>query len=735
MKTNGHFGLMSLAALVAFVMIPTAEAQQGSKGFGVVSKKQVFEPLTPNAPTGNAGVFVGVNIFDKDEGLSNLAYAVNDAIETAYLFAIELNLIPASNCTLLLSGEPNDEGPTKIVRQHLDQLKRAGATIKAADRSEILYSFLQTTKKGTSDSDVLVVSVSSHGFETNGDAYIMPSDGLEELVDGTAVSLRFMESKMQDSKAGHRILLVDACQERISARSLGTIGIGTSQAFAAAFQEPTGQVKVVSCSPGQLSFEYRPPGGTGHGLFTHGFLRALRGGADADASGIVRLGSVIDYLETYVPQKSQEVYKKDQLPSLNGPVSWKNLPLAKRSSDITATLVRFSQADTSLVLTNDVKAGLLTHLENSSFADPRDRDLVDSIGRFNEGEIGSSALASIVDRERWRWGMAKPKPKPKPVVIPKPDLLRSPFTKAQSDSAQQKWASYLKVPAEYTNSIGMEMRLVPAGTYTMGSNRYSDTGDTTPHTVTISNPFYVSKHELTVGQFRTFARANNYRTEQQRNNWSVRGWDASSRRFVNSTRFSWENPGWSQPDTHPVVHVSWNDGQMVSNWLGYKEKEIYRFLTEAEWEYCCRAGTTTLYATGNDPNDLVRMGNVLDSTGMRQFSSDYQFRQNNQNIVIPRTDGQTFTASVGRYLPNNFGLYDFHGNICEWCQDWYSPQYHLFGSTDPLGAATGQLKSARGGRFDTGGGLAKSFYRNKGEPTLTDMILGIRLAREIRMPR
>lgn len=727
------FQITLAVANVCCLLPALVSAQEGARALEVVPKKQVFEPLTSTAPSGNAGVFIGVNLFDKDEGLNSLAYAVNDAVETAYTFVIELKLIAASNCTILLSGEPNDEGSVKLVAEHLEQLKRAGAKIKSADRSEILFSFLQSTKISKVESDLLIVSISSHGFESGGEAYIMPSDGLKELIEGTAVPLNYMETKMRDAKAGHRILLVDACQQRVSARSVASPGLVSTKAFADAFSEPTGQVKVMSCSPGQLSFEYRAKDGVGQGLFTHGFLRALRGAADADATGIVRLGSVVEYLEMYVPQKSQEVYEREQLPSLHGPVTWKNLPLARKSSDITATLVQFSQAKTSTVMSDAVKAGLLKHLEDSSFSDPRDLELITTIGKFNEGSIGAGTLASLIERERGRWGM--PASKPEPVMIPKPDPLKSPFSESQVTVARNRWAEYLKVPATFKNSIGMEMLLIPPGVYTMGSGYSSTIGDTAPHSVTISKPLYVAKYELTVGQFRQFAQANNYRTEQQRNNWSVRGWDKAESRFSNNSTFNWENPGWDQADDHPVVHVSWNDGQILTNWLSFREKEAYRYLTEAEWEYCCRAGTTSVYATGgDDPNELVKVGNVLDNTGMKSFSNDFQFRQSSQNEVIPRTDGVAFTASVGRFHPNNFGLHDFHGNICEWCQDWYTIDYQKLASVDPEGASSGSLKSARGGRFDTGAVLAKSFYRNKGEPELTDMILGLRLAREIRLP-
>ena len=132
------------AAISAFLLFPVVSlAQDAVRALEVVAKKQVFEPLMSTAPSGNAGVFVGVNLFDKDESLNSLAYAVNDAVETAYAFAIELKLIPPANCTILISGEPNDEGSNRVVADHLEQLKRSGAKVRAADRSEILYSFLE----------------------------------------------------------------------------------------------------------------------------------------------------------------------------------------------------------------------------------------------------------------------------------------------------------------------------------------------------------------------------------------------------------------------------------------------------------------------------------------------------------------------------------------------------------------------------------------------------------------
>ena len=166
-------------------------------------------------------------------------------------------------------------------------------------------------------------------------------------------------------------------------------------------------------------------------------------------------------------------------------------------------------------------------------------------------------------------------------------------------------------------------------------------------------------------------------------------------------------------------------------WLSIEENAKYRLLTEAEWEYCCRAGSSSLYSFGNNSTDLVKYGNVLDRTGWQTFKSDTRMADSSQNELINATDGKVFTASVGSFAPNAFGLFDFHGNVCEWCYDWYGEDYTKSSSLDPQGAPVGAQRCARGGRFDTGQRLAMSFTRNYGVPLMTDMILGFRILKEV----
>ena len=99
------------------------------------------------------------------------------------------------------------------------------------------------------------------------------------------------------------------------------------------------------------------------------------------------------------------------------------------------------------------------------------------------------------------------------------------------------------------------------------------------------------------------------------------GWNAARSTFEEySPAYSWRYPGFEQTDEHPVLNVSWNDAVAFCGWLSRTEKVIYRLPTEAEWEYACRAGTTSIYTSGNDPESLVNVGNLWDKTLLDEVS-------------------------------------------------------------------------------------------------------------------
>jgi len=241
-------------------------------------------------------------------------------------------------------------------------------------------------------------------------------------------------------------------------------------------------------------------------------------------------------------------------------------------------------------------------------------------------------------------------------------------------------------PTVISNSVGMKLVLIPAGEFEMGSGRGPEEevlffkhygsqdkperfeNEYPRHRVRITRSFYLGAHEVTLGQFGRFVHDARYQSEaetrEQKGAWRFFPEQGRSRFDADA---SWRNTGFTQDDDHPVVCVTCRDAVAFCEWLSRKEGTTYRLPTEAEWEYGCRAGTTTRYCCGDDPEMLAQVANVSDAGAKQRFPAWRSIASN---------DAHVFTAPVGRYRPNGFGLYDMHGNVWEWCADWYVADYH-----------------------------------------------------------
>ena len=306
-------------------------------------------------------------------------------------------------------------------------------------------------------------------------------------------------------------------------------------------------------------------------------------------------------------------------------------------------------------------------------------------------------------------------------------------------------------PTVWTNTLGMAFVKVPAGSFRMGSaespealaqafpllerQRFTLLADEAPvHRVRIRRAFYMGQHEVTVGQFRRFIDASGYRPESEADGTGGYGYNpdydpattARGDAFEGrNPRYSWRNPGFAQGDDHPVVNVTWNDAQALAAWLSRTEGQRYRLPTEAEWEYACRAGTRTRYPHGDAPAGLEQEANVFD-----QAAAPYWPRW--QQHALAGSDGYAFTATVGSYAPNAFGLHDMLGNAWEWVADWHDDRYYAHSPhTDPQGPAEGSVRVRRGGSWHTWAFYARCSYRNWNSPTTRYTLVGMRLVREI----
>ena len=224
----------------------------------------------------------------------------------------------------------------------------------------------------------------------------------------------------------------------------------------------------------------------------------------------------------------------------------------------------------------------------------------------------------------------------------------------------------------------LEWVYIPAGTFTMGSplnepDRESVEGP--QHSVTLSG-FKMSKHEVTFAQYDAFCEA----TGRQKP----------------------DDEGWGRGNRQ-VINVSWYDAYDFAQWMGC------RLPTEAEWEYACRAGITSPFNTGS-----------CLSSSQANYNGNYPYSTCATGTYLEKT------MPVGSYAPNAWGLYDMHGNVWEWCSDWYGG-YSSGAQTNPEGPSSGGNRVLRGGGWDYYGRGCRSAYRGNGEPSCRYHIIGFRL--------
>jgi len=232
------------------------------------------------------------------------------------------------------------------------------------------------------------------------------------------------------------------------------------------------------------------------------------------------------------------------------------------------------------------------------------------------------------------------------------------------------------LPDTLTHPLCIRFALIPAGIFDMGSKRGSD--ERPVHRVRLSRPFYMSRYEITQEQW---TRVMGTAIEQQRDR-------------VDPT---WELRG--KGSQHPVYYVTWHDAQAFVERLNHMEgKSLYRLPTEAEWEYACRAGSSADVVT--DLDAVAWYG--------------------------PNADGRTHP--VGQKLPNAYGLYDMHGNVWEWCGDWYGP-YTQEEQTAPKGPTSGEFRVVRGGCWHSDADGCRAADWVAGTPDRANSSLGIRIVR------
>jgi hypothetical protein len=256
---------------------------------------QVRVASLPKAETnGNVALFVGVGNFDQESGLSNLRYTSNDAINLAHLFAMEISMVPVDRTWVAISGDIT----SPVIKNKMDQLKLAGAHFIEPTKINILRTINKVSQIANNSEDLVLMTVSTHGFEKDGHAFVMPSDGDMNFISSTGVSMETIKSTLRNSKAQKRILIIDACRETPVTQTRGSNTMNPK--LEEALKKAEGMAILSSCSYGQLSWESSD---IEQGVFTHHLIEGIRGGAKPDPdTGLIDLGSV----STYATEKTYE---------------------------------------------------------------------------------------------------------------------------------------------------------------------------------------------------------------------------------------------------------------------------------------------------------------------------------------------------------------------------------------------------------------------------------------------
>ena len=274
----------------------------------------------------------------------------------------------------------------------------------------------------------------------------------------------------------------------------------------------------------------------------------------------------------------------------------------------------------------------------------------------------------------------------------------------------------------WTNRLNMKFVRIPAGEFVAGSpasepERFTNE---TPHRVSLTKPLWLGATHVTVGQFATFVNATGYQTLAERQGWAYDSWNEREKAWNKLIGGSWKNPGYPQAVDHPVVCVTWHDATAFCDWLSAKEARKYRLPTEAEWEYACRAGKSTAYPWGDNPDDGKGWANCLDQTAASRFTLFPAFNW---------SDGYVYTSPVAAFRPNDRGLYDMIGNALEWCGDWFA-EYPSGPVENPTGPPEGRERVLLGGSFIYGPRHCRCAFRGRNSPDFENFYVGFRVLLE-----
>ena len=568
--------------------------------------------------------------------------------------------------------------PVNDARDMAARLRSLGFTV--IERSNLgikqIGSTLREFRAKLTPGSVALVFYAGHGVQIKGENYLPAVDAEisgEEDVPNQSLAVRQIMDVLGDAKTRLNLVFLDACRDNPYARTFRNASRGLSKENA-----PSGTLISFATRPGSLAAD-----GVGkNGLYTGALLLAMN-----DANRPIE--QILKTVVTSVKAGSKNL----QEPWMEGSIEGE-----------------FCFGDCTRVVQSVVPEMSAAQLEEKFWDDAKaagNRDAFEAyLGSYPKGRYANLARANIARLSPSVQVVSAP-----PVVAP---VITPPVTKPVI-------ASPVRLPGGAFKDCPdcPEMVAVPAGRFVMGAapgEEESRKSSQPQHGVDVAG-FLAGKFEVTRGQYRAFVEA----TERS----SAGGcyvWTGS--KYEIDQAKDWRNPGYAQEDPHPVACVSWEDAKAYVVWLSQRTGKAYRLLTEAEWEYAARAGTTTRRFWGDDGDQSCAYANGADQTTKAQVPGAANW------LVANCNDRYAYTAPVGSYRANAFGLYDMLGNVWEWTEDCWNENYNGV-PTDGRAWTTGDcsLRVLRGGSWGLNPRLLRADNRNWSTSAFRSFFDGFRVAR------
>ena len=512
---------------------------------------------------------------------------------------------------------------------------------------------------------------SGHGARVKGIDYIIPSDAFIEDIESSAISVNYIIQRLQRCGADNVVLILDACREQGDNISKDIKGVGEQTEKEA---REKGVITICSCSPNEYSWELKD---LQQGVFTYALLEGL--GSKGKKATVERLNEHLKY-------RVKELAKSQgkQTPSIMAdPIEKSHLILMPKyatKSDISMLKNYCYQAQV------DENFELAESLWIRVLETGVDRDAIKALQKI---AIQKQKIEVSPYRENKNFESKDTNAK-KHVSIEESEkgkLFTFEVVKVNSSGSivNRRQESARQKIEDLGDGTELEMVYIPGGTFMMGSpeNEEERNDNEGPqHNVTVS-PFFMGKYPVTQGQWRAIASQTNLKVKLDLN--------PEPSYFKESYQ---DIDRWQRP----VEQVKWTEAVEFCERLSKLTGKDYRLPSESEWEYACRAGTTTPFYFGETITpELVN------------------YHGNSTYGNSPKGEYRKETTPVGQFPPNAFGLYDMHGNVFEWCQDVYHENYNeapTDGSAWEIeGDSDSNKRVARGGSWYFNARMCRSAYR------------------------